>query len=99
MIPASWYFEWQAKDGKKIKHAFSNPAEPIIYLAGISQIDASTRECKFVILTRQAAGHIAHIHDRIPVILPTNLHDAWLHGRDYADVFVKASEDISFRVV
>lgn len=98
LIPASWYFEWQTKDGKKIKHAFLSPSEPVLYLAGISQIDSTTGERRFVILTRQAVDHLAHIHDRMPLILPISAHDAWLHGREHSSVLLQEDVQMSYHL-
>ena len=77
LIPASHYFEWQTQGRTKIKHAIRT-IEPMIFMAGIYRFEKDKPLPVFSILTRSAAPEIEHIHDRMPVILPSSLCDEWL---------------------
>lgn len=73
LVPASRYYEWQGKR----RHAFRTE-EPVFYMAGLYRLEPDEPMASFTILTREADAHIAHIHDRMPVILPGDWADAWL---------------------
>jgi putative SOS response-associated peptidase YedK len=80
LIPASNYFEWQAVDGKKVKHAIRDPESPLLYMAGCYRWEKDSKLPLFVILTRDAAPGLKYIHSRMPVILPGESREAWLSG-------------------
>lgn len=72
LVPASAYFEWR-KDGKlKIKTRIRTADAPLFAFAGL--ID----EGRFTIVTCAPAGPIAHIHDRMPVVLSREAETQWL---------------------
>lgn len=80
LIPASGYFEWQRtpSGGKtKQKYALYQPDGPI-YMAGLWRQEQGEELPVFVILTREAGACIAHIHDRMPVILPEAVCAEWV---------------------
>lgn len=80
LIPASNYFEWEKlPNGKKQKYALGT-REKLIYMAGLYRTQIETGLSTFVILTRSAAPQIAHLHDRMPVILPIDARREWLAG-------------------
>ena len=79
LLPASSYFEWRKEEGKKQKYRLFVPCSPALYFAGIAK-DYGDDVPHFVILTRPAAESVAHVHDRMPVILPEHAHEAWLRG-------------------
>ena len=58
-------------------------------MAGIYTTDGG-----FAILTRDAAPSLAHIHDRMPVIIPKSLIQAWL--KDSPEVIAQAVTDLKF---
>jgi putative SOS response-associated peptidase YedK len=72
LVPASAYFEWR-QDGKARRRnriALANGA--LMGLAGLFDQD------RFVVITCAPAPAIAHVHDRMPVVLPPGAEDAWL---------------------
>ena len=71
IIPATLYFEWEKHGTQKIKHAIFPTGSDMIYMAGVYRIEDKRAACS--ILTRTPADCIAHIHDRMPVILPGKL--------------------------
>lgn len=83
IIPASWYFEWQhlpSEDGRstiKTKYAIQPKDGNITYLCGLYRIENGLPV--FVILTKEAGEDVAHIHDRMPLILPKEAIKAWIN--------------------
>ncbi|MBX3324090.1 MAG: SOS response-associated peptidase [Phycisphaeraceae bacterium] len=83
IIPASGFYEWQAIEGQRAKRPFH--IEPVgsdvFALAGLwsrwQPHDADAVET-FTILTCAPNEVMKPIHDRMPVILPVELIDAWL---------------------
>lgn len=82
-IPASWYFEWQhlptenGRDTVKTKYAIQPADASITWLCGLYRIENSLPV--FVILTSEASEDVAHIHDRMPVILPKGAIREWVN--------------------
>ena len=92
LIPASGYYEWQKDGAKKIKYQLYIPNR-LMYFAGCWRQEKNSQLCTFVILTRPATGGVEVIHDRMPVIIPQNRIDDWLHVGSEAmtDVLVELS--------
>jgi putative SOS response-associated peptidase YedK len=87
VIPASGYYEWQVVDGAKVAHYVSLPGEELLLFAGLYdwwRIPAAADDApdkwmlSATILTRQASGPLASIHDRMPVFLDSDLVEEWL---------------------
>lgn len=78
LIPANAYFEWDHRQKPYTKYRFHLPEQRMIYLAGLYRYEADFSRPVFTILTREAAPDIACFHDRMPVIIPPSLKDAWL---------------------
>ncbi len=82
IVPASWYFEWQhltGTDGRKKtgeKYLIQPKDSYMTWLCGLYRIENALPV--FVILTREAADEIRFIHDRMPLILPETLIEAWI---------------------
>ncbi len=82
IVPASWYFEWQhykSPDGKTKtgdKYTIQPAGYDITWLCGLYRMDDDLPH--FVILTREPAGELAKIHDRMPLILPKEKIDEWI---------------------
>lgn len=78
LIPASAYFEWDHRTKPLTKYRFALPEEPLLWLAGLYRFEPDSRFPVFTVLTRPATPDIAPMHDRMPVILPSSLHQSWL---------------------
>jgi len=96
LLPASHYFEWQNVGTKKIKHRMFQPDHSMIFLAGVAKEIGEGQPPHFTILTRPAAPNIAFVHDRMPVIIPHEAKDVWLHGstNEAASVMYAIETDI-----
>jgi len=102
LIPASCYYEWERRDGRKIKHAI-HPADcDMMYMAGIYHLEhhGSVVVPAFVILTRGAAEGIRFIHERMPVILPAKKALTWLNLQNPAEEILSAAlTDMQWRIM
>ena len=98
LIPATCYFEWEKRGDQKIKHAIATQGSGMIYLAGIYRREGNQAACS--ILTREAAECVAHIHHRMPVILPAEAIPDWLNPRfDAVEVLRAAQTNMNFTPV
>ncbi len=81
LVPATAYFEWR-RDGKsKIKTRISVAESDGLVMAGL------IGDGRFTIITCVPAPSIAHIHDRMPVILPRAAEVEWVNAhRSFTDV-------------
>lgn len=81
LIPADGFYEWRkAPSGKQPFRICADDAEPFA-IAGLysswSGNGSSPAISSCIILTREADAFMAKVHDRMPVILPYRLWDAW----------------------
>ncbi len=89
LIPADGFYEWEPKDRGRAPHwIYRADGHPLVF-AGIwaarhdLETDQWERTCS--ILTAEAVGVVAPIHDRMPISLEREMWDAWL-DRDLLDV-------------
>ena len=81
LVPASAYFEWRRDGRDKIKTQIAPQASNLFAMAGLRT------DTRFVIMTCAPATPIAHIHNRMPVILDSEGEQAWLNpDLSFADV-------------
>lgn len=81
LVPASAYFEWRtADDGKKRKNRIHAPDDAVFAMAGLTDGE------RFTIVTCAPADSVAHIHNRMPVILTADTMKTWIGGAPYAEV-------------
>lgn len=98
LIPAEGYYEWQkTEDGKKIPHYLFSENEDLLAFAGLYEFwpDPSLPEddpgrwlLSCTVLTTTAHDTLGHVHDRAPVIIPSEMWADWLDPgtTDTADV-------------
>lgn len=93
LIPADGYFEWQTSqaDPKSSKQPFwiHLPEEKPFVFAGLWDLNTKATDQKVLsctILTTEAAPEISHLHDRMPVLIPAEAFDIWLHSKDMKEV-------------
>jgi putative SOS response-associated peptidase YedK len=85
LIPASGFYEWQGTGGGPRQPFFVRPREePLFAFAGLWErwrdpAGSTLETC--VIVTTEAAGALAAIHERMPVLVPRAAHAQWLDPR------------------
>lgn len=108
IVPVTGYYEWHTTaDGKQ--PYFIHPGDDApLFFAGLyewwrnpaaADDDPNKWLLSFSILTRAATGHLASIHDRMPVFVDTDYADAWLdptieHPRDILDAASDAAVEM-----
>lgn len=100
VIPAKGFYEWNSS---KEKFAFESAESPVLFLAGcfnwfeserdLSEIQtsgtaASQVEERFVILTTEARGRAAQIHERMPLLLRADEIRAWIFDDGKTEQFL-----------
>lgn len=101
VIPAKGFYEW---NNSKEKFAFESAENPILFLAGcfnwfesernLSEIQtsgtaASRVEKRFVILTTEARGRAAQIHERMPLLLRADEIRTWIFDDGKTEQFLR----------
>ncbi|MCW9035889.1 MAG: SOS response-associated peptidase [Rhodospirillales bacterium] len=81
LIPATAYFEWRKDGSKKHKNRLSLKDENLFAFAGLTDGKHVT------IITCAPSIEIAHIHNRMPVILGQGNEEQWLDAaQSFSDV-------------
>jgi putative SOS response-associated peptidase YedK len=87
ILPADGFYEWQAREGSTRKQPYyiHDPDGQPLAFAGIWTVwrdpgagDAAEPVYSCAIVTTAAAGRMAEIHDRMPLVLPRRLWAEWL---------------------
>lgn len=82
IIPAEGFYEWEPKDRGKLPHYFFDVQQRPLAMAGLWSLwkdpDSGDRLRTCTILTGHPDPVVERIHDRMPVILPDSVWDAWL---------------------
>ncbi len=78
VIPTLGYYEWSPG---RVKHRIRAEGE-ITYLAGLWRPEGAG--VRFVVLTTAASADVAHIHPRMPVILPVSSLRDWVQDANFA---------------
>lgn len=84
LVPANGFYEWR-KDENKTPFRIFLKSEEIFSMAGIWETwkDAEAKPIhSFSIITTKPNSLMESIHNRMPVILPPKMEDAWLHETD-----------------
>ncbi|MBR6967770.1 MAG: SOS response-associated peptidase family protein [Ruminococcus sp.] len=112
VIPASWYYEWgyplyeddnrsmvEHRNTKKIKFAIQSEGSDVTYIAGLYHHEehSGMQVPMFFVLTREAAGTVKDIHDRMPVIFDKNTLQDWIRpDGDPSAIVEKAMTNMFF---
>ncbi|MGI8696845.1 MAG: SOS response-associated peptidase [Mycobacteriales bacterium] len=87
LCPSLGYYEWQRTDEGKVPYFLHDPHRRPLAFAGLYEIwrdparpdrDPSKWLWTCTIITQPATDALGQIHDRSPVIVPIEMHDAWL---------------------
>ena len=83
LVPATGFFEWEGPKGGRKAVAVSVPDQEALAFAGLwarnSHIEPQPLE-SFTIITCQPNKQLQPIHNRMPVILPSDEWQTWLSG-------------------
>ena len=101
IVPASWYYEWEhiKAPGGTEKTGSKYTIQPLgkdkTFMCGIYRLE---NDCPhFAILTREPGEGIRSIHDRMPLILPEDMTEAWIKpDNDPGELLKYALTDMSF---
>jgi putative SOS response-associated peptidase YedK len=72
LVPADGFFEWRREGGVNQPYLFRRAEGGLFVMAGLRRRD------RYVVLTRDAEGSVAEIHDRMPVLLEAEDARRWL---------------------
>lgn len=81
LVPADGYYEWLTDGKRKIPYFLHLPDDTPFAFAGLWDTwegQGADPFSSYAILTTSAAPNIAHIHHRMPVLLPKDHWRAWL---------------------
>lgn len=96
IIPATSFPEWLEEGKKKTRVDFVSRTG-LMSLAGLYRMETEVQG-SFVIITQQARGKLAEIHDRMPVALDDASLKTWLKGDLTKDDFAQiVSESTDFQ--
>ena len=91
LIPASGFYEWKTVAGRKQPYYMHPVGAPLFAIAGITERwqgpEGVVETC--AIITTGPNGVMRNIHDRMPVILSDEDHDAWLDPRNQSIASLK----------
>ncbi len=102
VVPADGFFEWAGPKDARQPIWFHRPDGGLLLFAGLYeswQREPSEWEPTFTIVTTEANATLEPVHNRMPVILPDDVVDEWLHPRrdDHSalkGLLVPASDDL-----
>lgn len=101
LLPAVGWYEWQALAGGKQPHHVTRQDGRLFCFAGLMSVRQDKLSC--AILTKDAAGPVAEVNDRMPVVLPDEAHAGWLDpaltdATEFARAHALAAEFIHYAV-
>ncbi len=82
IVPASYYFEWERRrtDSDLLihgqKYLVQTKGSTMTWMCGVYQIVDGLPA--FAVITKKAAPNICFLHERMPLIMPDALVDAWI---------------------
>ena len=104
IIPASYYFEWEhfttptGKTNTGRKYLIQPAGASVTYLCGLYRFEDELPV--FTILTREPNEDLKQLHDRMPLILPSDKVDEWINiSSDPKDLLPSALSDMIFEPV
>lgn len=83
LVPVDGWYEWRRlPDGGKQPYFLTSQKGSPLVMAGIWSRWGPERLLTFSVLTTAAAGELAFVHDRMPLLLPADRWQEWLHRED-----------------
>jgi len=85
IVPASGYYEWRAVEGGKQPYFISAADGGVLSIAGLwdqwKDLETGEAISSATLIVTAANDFTRRIHDRMPVMLGRQDHDAWLTGK------------------
>ncbi len=78
LIPSSGYYEWLKVGSTKQPYFIHAADAPVVFFAGLWEQRGDL--LTYSIVTREADPSIVFLHDRMPLMLPTDMLSDWLQG-------------------
>jgi len=98
IVPASGYYEWRAAEGGKQPYFISAANGAVLSIAGLWDRwkDPETGEAisSATLIVTAANDFTQRIHDRMPVLLGQQDHEAWLTGKAGVELLRPAPDDL-----
>jgi putative SOS response-associated peptidase YedK len=100
LVPADGYYEWSGPEGRKTPYFVQRKDKGLFALAGLWEhwmgADGSEIETA-VLMTIAPNAELSAIHDRMPVIIAAEDHEAWLNAdAEDAAKLIRPAPDDSF---
>jgi putative SOS response-associated peptidase YedK len=80
LVPADGWYEWQRRDGARQAYFLTARNGSVLALAGLWSRWGDHGLLTFSVVTTAAAGDLAAVHDRMPLVLAPDDWDRWLTG-------------------
>jgi putative SOS response-associated peptidase YedK len=80
LVPADGWYEWVRRDGGKQAYYMTPEQGAPLALAGLWSAWGPDAVLTCSVVTTQARGALAAVHDRMPLLLPFDRWDQWLNG-------------------
>jgi putative SOS response-associated peptidase YedK len=74
LVPASGFYEWKVEGRRKQPYYFSSRSDALLALAALWERDTCS------LITTEPNPVVGAVHDRMPLMVPKQLYQAWLHG-------------------
>lgn len=102
LIPFDGYYEWTVgEDGGKDPWLIHMPDHKPFSFAGLYAYNSALNVTSCAIITSPPVAPIDRIHDRMPVVLPPSIYDAWLDPATSTDIALEIlrNEEINHNMV
>ena len=90
LVPISGWYEWKTENDDKNPYYFYTD-EPVVYAAGLYW-NRSNGDVEFSIITQEAYGDLANVHNRTPLLLNNQNKDHWLSDGDIDNLYFEITE-------
>jgi putative SOS response-associated peptidase YedK len=99
LVPASGFFEWRAEPRGRTPYYIHLKSNQFFAFAGLydvwTKLDGEELHT-FTIITKDADTVMAHLHNRLPVILERDLEDAWfdteiISAKEVLDILARSA--------
>jgi len=98
IVPASGYYEWHAAEGGKQPYLISAADGTVLSISGLwdrwKEPETGETISSATLIVTAANDFTRRIHDRLPVLLGCQDHDAWLTGKAGVELLQPAPNEL-----